>query len=413
MKKHKNKVGYSERWFKFIKPTLGKSLVNKYNVKFEYLDDVCELQPPYLVFPNHTTFWDPFIVNYGLPHRIHYLVSDANFVNPIFKMFLNSVGAIPKAKAVKDTEAMRKIVRAIKADRCIGVYPEGKRTWSGKTLPLFYSASKMVKAFKLPVVTPLVKGMFLSQPRWQNKSRFGEVRISYHIELTPEDIEKLSVDEIHERLTKVLAYNEFDFQREAMIEFKSSRPAEYLEQAIFICPKCKAIGNLHSDKRRFFCNTCGYEVFMNKYLFFETPGGKLYFDNIADWDDWQMPYLKSIVDKAYNSKDSLPIFADEHIKLKRSTPGLKKRNLKRFRDGNMYLYYDHILFISKKGEEFRFDLDKVRGINVQERERLEFYYNDTLHRISYKGKVSSLKWMRAVQFLHKHHGIIEEGSLEI
>lgn len=410
-KKRQDKIGYPTWWYKFIKPLLGVGMSKKFNVEFEYEDGVFKLEAPYFVCPNHVSFWDPFIVNTGLPPRIHYLISDANFVNPIRKAFLGLTGGIPKAKSVSDMSAVRKMVRVIKAGRCVGVYPEGKRTWDGKTLPLFYSASKMIKSFKIPVVVPISKGMFLSNPRWGNKPRIGKVKISYHIELTTEEIEKLSVDEIHARLTKVLAYNEYDYQREVMVPYKSKNPAEYLEKALYVCPHCKTIGKTRSKKDRFFCEECGYEVRYNEYGFFEPVKEKLYFDNIADWNKWQLDFMRKLTDKAIKSKSKKPIFSDTGVLVKRGQRGLKRHSMTKFRNGSMLMYYDHIFFITHKNEEIRFDVEKIKGMNVPEAERLEFYYDDVLYRISYKMPVSSLKWMRTLHFLQKPFGITEEGSL--
>jgi len=253
--------------------------------------------------------------------------------------------------------------------------------------------------------------MFLSQPRWGRGSRIGKVTINYRIGLTVREIEQMTIDEIHERLTSLLAHDEFDHQRKVMVSYRSQAPAEWLEQALFLCPHCRAIGKTASRKDRFFCVACGYQVKINSYGFFEPAGARLYFDTMADWDQWQLAELRKMVCGAAERLDPNPVFSDGPLVLLNGPGGLRGRRFPTVREGAMELLFDRLRLVDRRRGILDLDLRRIRGMNVQDGEILEFHHDGILHRIRTRIKMSSVKWVRAVQFLHHQLGIHEDGSI--
>ena len=208
-------------WFyNTVKPILRIWLEKQFNLEANIPDEVEKLEPPYLILPTHQGFWDPFMAGIYIKHKIYYIASDAVFRSPFFKILMQLVGAIPKTKAQSDIEALKSIIRVKERGDIIGIFPEGRRTWDGVTLPLVYSTSKLIRLLKVPVVTVVFKGGFFSQPRWGFHIQRGKVFMDYKILFSGSDIKTMKVDEIHRGLANALYFDEIEYQKEEAVEFR-------------------------------------------------------------------------------------------------------------------------------------------------------------------------------------------------
>ena len=136
-------------------------------------NDTLGMEPPYLVLSNHVTNWDPLYINCYVNEPICFVAAAPLFRNPLLKRVLDYTGAISKTKFKNDTSTVRSMLKAKKHRRVIGIFPEGNRTWDGRTEPLVYSTAKLVKLLDIPVVIVTIRGGYLSHPRWADKHRKG------------------------------------------------------------------------------------------------------------------------------------------------------------------------------------------------------------------------------------------------
>lgn len=311
---------------KILRLILGRFLKKTNNMKYSY-GGIQRLKPPYILLGNHTNFFDPFIVSYGIDNHIRFVTSDEYFRNFILRWLLKLVGAIPKAKFVSDSSAVRDIIKLKEKKAVIGIYPEGTRTWDGVTAPILYATSRLIKSLKIPVVTALTAGGYLSYPRWARKRRIGEMFLDIKLLLDAHDIESMKVEDINKEIENALRHNENEWQREHMIKFKGEKLAESLELYLHTCPKCLKIGYLSSSDDIFKCNSCGYMLKYNEYGFFEivSTDNDLIFDNIGDWGEWQQKHLESYVEqisaKSSVQYDDLKNDTESNLKIIEGTNG--------------------------------------------------------------------------------------------
>jgi len=90
-------------------------------------NDTKDLTSPYLVLSNHVTYWDPFLVNMFVSEPICYIAETVYFRNPLFRFILNSVGAIPKKRYMKQFLPVKRLLQAKDNGRIVGFFPEGER----------------------------------------------------------------------------------------------------------------------------------------------------------------------------------------------------------------------------------------------------------------------------------------------
>lgn len=386
----------SSSFNKFLKVIFGSYMGYLFGYEI-FNDQIAGLEPPYIVLANHTNFWDPFLLSMCFTDPVYFVTSDTHFRNPLLRQLLKLVGAIPKTKNVSDPHAIRDIIRVAGSGGIIGIFPEGRRNWDGKTLPLFYPTAKLIKTLKLPVITVLFKGAYLSMPRWANKTRKGELHMICSKLLDADDLTALSTDEIFAKITDGLSHDEYDYQKSRMISYKSTFPAERLELFLFCCPDCKSIGTMKSRNEDFFCTNCGYTLKYNEFGFFSSSGQELYFDNPRDWNIWQLKYLESLADSSALSVSSNVIFEDDDVLLQTGTV-VRLKSLKKEQAGRLAMHRDFMRFEGSQGLLLDIPLNKISGQNIQMNNQLEFYHEKTLYKFTGNTfNLSAYKWVKAIE----------------
>lgn len=391
-------VRASKLFNRFLKLTLGRYMRRLFNFKINN-DQIVNLKPPYIVLANHTNNWDPFLLSMCFPEPVYFVTSDTHFRSRILRYLLKLVGAIPKTKFVSDPSATRDIFNIVKHGGIIGIFPEGRRSWDGKTLPLIYPTAKLIKSLGLPVVKVLFKGACLSMPRWARKPRKGELTMECSILLNSAKLAEMTVDDVFNYITTGLAYDEYEWQRTAMIPFRGEAIVERLELFLFCCPDCSSIGTMKSSKASFGCNKCGYAVEYDDYGFINKKHGRLHFDNTSDWNLWQLEYMESLISSALDIRAVPPVFEDQDIL---AQTGGRLKPLKRLETGKLSMHIDKIVFTGDEGIYLEFPLKKIYGENIQSNRKFEFYHEKVLYRFTGNSYcLPAYKWVKAVEISKK------------
>jgi len=358
-------------------------------------NDTTMLTPPYLLIGNHANFWDGVLVNLFIKDPICFLVSDEYFRKPLLGWLLQIEGSIPKKKFFADFTAIKEALKAKETGRIIGIFPEGNRNWDGSTEEILFPTAKLIKMLKVPVVRVLAKGSYLTFPRWASFKRKGKIFFSYDLILTSEKIQELSVEEIYREVTESLSYREYDYQRIAMNIYQGKNLAEKLELYLFLCPHCHKIGSLYSCEDILGCQNCGYEVKYNQYGFFNSEKQRLYFDNPADWNQWQISQSKELLKNDLKNADRAVLLQDEGVLLNIIKQEKISNSTKK---GILSLKGKELILETDTMDTLLFQLTLIRGINVQYNNQFEFYYKDQLYKFCFENpSVSTYKWHKIIK----------------
>lgn len=391
-----------QTFLNMLKAVLGAYLRHKFNLSAEN-SEACGLRPPFLLLANHTNFWDPFLLSCYIPEPVHYVASDEYFRNPLLNFLLRLVGAIPKSKFISDQTAVMDILRVKRNGGVIGVFPEGKRNWDGRTDELLFATSKLVKHLKVPVVTALLQGAHLSFPRWARKPRRGRIIVQFENTLTSRDVEEMDAEAIHTVLSRSLAYSDYEFQRASQVLFKGKKLAERLELYLFTCPHCHALCAMESKGDTFFCRSCGCAVTYGQDGRLTPKGDAACFETPAEWADWQRAYLEEVLRTYTGEEAAKPFFEDVDVTVRR---GGRLIPLKKLSFGQMRLFHDRIEFTNLRRQRTGFQIGKISGLNVQYSNQFEFYYDRLLYRFSFRSqKTSAYKWVLAIRLLREQSGV--------
>ncbi|MDC7232677.1 MAG: lysophospholipid acyltransferase family protein, partial [Spirochaetales bacterium] len=260
----------------------------KLNIKLENWDLLEKTPAPFLLVGNHVTNFDPVITSSNQSRLIHWVANDAVFRHPALRWAFRHIQVIPKTKGMSDLDTVRIMHKKVREGGIVGLYPEGQTSWDGVNQPMVPATPKLVKLLKVPVVAVVIKGGYISQPRWTwtKDLRKSRVVLEARILIQKDEIKKLSLHEIEERLNTGLYNDDFQFQRENPVKLKSEKRAETLELFTYICPKCNTMDALKSGGNDVKCQSCGWEFSIDEYG--EFPGDSDFpFKSLHQWNLWQ------------------------------------------------------------------------------------------------------------------------------
>ena len=240
------------------KVTYGLYIRKRYRLKLSPCSESLA-NGPYLLLANHCNNFDGLFLQCLLSKPIHFVVTDSVFKNRALGGLMSLVGYIPKKKFVSDFKTIRQIIRSTRNGGIVGIFPEGRRSWDGKTVHISKPTYKLIRMLKVPVVTAKIKGAYLSEPRWANNKRYGTVEVELKTLLDAESLSRMSLSEIEEKIMAALEHNEFEWQKDKMIPFKGKGLAEGFERLLFMCPECKKYNTMDSSGERIWCTLlrCG------------------------------------------------------------------------------------------------------------------------------------------------------------
>ena len=269
---------------------------------------------PAIVLSNHTSNQDfKYIVSACSPNRVSFLCTYHFFTFKKLKFWLDRIGAIPKHQFSTDFSAMKKMKYLLQKKKgLVYIAPEGTIYANGKLGYMSPSIAKLIKSFKVPVYTSLIEGAGLGNAKWSLQRHRGYVRVTTSLFLTPEEEEKLSVNQIMEKLYDALSYNDFDFQKEINLKVPGIDRAEGFDTMFYKCPCCEKEFTLSSKGNEIECSFCHTKANLTQDYRFKWNGKKQYFDNYIQWYDWQYHSLKQqMLDDSFELKEEVDFAIDE------------------------------------------------------------------------------------------------------
>lgn len=281
-------------WLSCFLATIGYGLkIKKVNMK--------DFKPPYLVLGTHQSFTDFIVTPLALfPHRANY-VSELEGFEYYGEWIYRRLGCLGTRKFVSDLMLIKNIKKVLDRGDSLVLYPEARYANVGTASKLQKSVAKMVKFYKYPVVVLNMNGNYLKSPIWNLTTR-KQAKLSATMigALTPQDIENMSVDEIHEKLESLLQYDEYQYQRDNNIKITYPKRAEGLNKPLYKCKKCGNEVSMRSEGDMISCGNCGASWKMDEYgtLIDTADSSKIL---IPDWYEWERSTVnKEVEDGTYH-----------------------------------------------------------------------------------------------------------------
>ena len=238
-------------WKNFIAP--------KYNV--EYIDHVgmSKVEGSYIFISNHASRLDYIFTGVPVyPKKMNYVAGYNEFYRLHLSMVFRLLHVIPKKNFIPDIYTIKEVSRVLKNGGRICIFPEGMSSISGANQPVAIGTGKMIKKFKLPVYYSVIRGGYLTSPKYNLRDRCGKVEVEINQLFTPEELEILTPAEIEEKINKAIYHDDYAWNKVAQNHYDiGENGAENLEDLLFWCPKCGKQHVMTTEGNKIFCKECG------------------------------------------------------------------------------------------------------------------------------------------------------------
>lgn len=359
-----------------------------------------DLKPPYLAVAGHCSWLDYLITSVSMyPVRMNYVGAYNFFRDKTLKILFTWLGVIPKHQFTSDVSAIKKIKYCIGHNRVVALFPHGCLSNEGRPGGFAtFGIAKLIRHLHVPVVAIKTDGGYLTRPRWSNISRYGRLETTITPILSVEEIDRLTNNEIYERVIQAIDFDDYQWQRENMVTFRSRRPAEGVEYVLYKCPKCMREFTLRSAKHRLYCQACGNAVRMNRYLMFEpeTPDSVL-FDGIDHWYDFQKACLEEEI-----QNPAFELIANTELKF--AEPGKFGYQHQGF--GELRLTRDAIIYTGtarNERTELVLPMANIPMIPYAANEYIEVATGEDIHRFILEDRREMMKWVLAVRLIRDQY----------
>lgn len=396
----KQEMKKQEPWMKFrhkvvtvlLRPIIRLIAVTRYHITIDRFAEQGDRN--WLILANHQTDFDQFFVGLAFKKPVYYVAMEDLFSNGLTSKIIKwLVAPIPFKKASADLRAVMTCIRLAKQGGTIALFPEGNRTYSGRTCYINPAVASMAKKMGLPIAIFRIEGGYGVKPRWADKARNGRMSAGVRRVIEPEEYKNLSKDELYELICKELWVDETTDH--SLYPCKTS--AEYLERVLYICPDCGlSVFESHGDLVT--CTHCGrqYRYLPNKQL--EALQGETPFRYVADWYDYQEAYVRTMDLSPYIT---VPLYRDtaslfEVIVYDKKYPVQKHTQISLF--GNR-------LEIDTAAGQMVLDYDSIKAMACIADHKLNIFYKDTIYQVQGDKSFNALKYCN----IYYHAKYIKEG----
>lgn len=335
--------------------------------KFRMTHEDLHVEGSVLLIPNHVNAWDPLLVATSLKDKqLYYVASEHLFrLGFVSRLLAWLVAPIPRRKASTGTDTVKACLRHLRDGHSVCLFAEGEQCWDGRSKHILPATGKMVKASGATLVTYRLEGAYLSKPRWAKSVRRGRVHGHPVNVYPPELLKTMSAAEVNAAIERDIFEDAWERQRAWQQDYRGKKLAEGLERAMYLCPRCRRLGTLHTGGDRIFCS-CGLALRYTPKGFLD-PGEP--FRTIADWEDWQRDALR----RRDFVRTGDELFSDGELTLTEITDGHREELIAR---GTLRQFADRLCF-----GELVFPLSEIRSMAPVQAYLLLFSFHDRYFQI--------------------------------
>ena len=288
--------------FKIV-PAIALFLKYRFNYTYDSLEDI---EGPYLLLANHNLELDPAVVGVAAKKHLYFVASE-HIMRKGFGTWalMTFFKPIIHQKGKQGMNTIKEMLKRLKEGHSVCIFPEGNRSFNGLTGEILPSIGKVAKISGAKLITYRVEGGYLTQPRWSTTLRKGKMRGRLVKVYTPEELKKMTDDQIIEAICTDLHEDAYATQSQERVAFKGKNLALGMESTVFACPKCKQIGTMHTDADHLYCD-CGFKAKYDVYGELTDAEGQKY--NLTGLDQMQRQILE---EKVQNATEAVALFNDQ------------------------------------------------------------------------------------------------------
>lgn len=142
----------------------------------------------FLLAANHFSFVDPLLLGSFLRRRLWFIMAEDQFEKPVVKTFSRLMDVIPvKAGAAFRLAPIKRSLTLLKRGRAVAIFPEGRRSHTGKLLPAQPGLGVIASRAGVPIVPVAIVGTRECYPIGRTVPKPGSVTLYVGDPLTPNE----------------------------------------------------------------------------------------------------------------------------------------------------------------------------------------------------------------------------------
>lgn len=106
----------------------------------------------FILAANHVSNWDPPFLGTFIEREVCYMGKKELFKNPVMAWVCRSLHVFPVKRGAADKTAIKTAVKILKAGKCLGIFPEGTRSKTGKLGKAEAGVSLIAAMTKAPII---------------------------------------------------------------------------------------------------------------------------------------------------------------------------------------------------------------------------------------------------------------------
>ncbi len=376
----------------FVKRRFNK----KYGITYDK-DIVKSIKGPAIVVATHTCDVDHILSALTLyPVRPTYIVSEHFIHNPSTAKLLKLMHVITKRMFTSDASTIMNIMRAKRENAVIVLFPEGRLSCYGHTLPVTDGTAELIKKLGIDLYAWKADGAYLTFPKWRDKgdARCGKIHASVKLLLTADEVKAKDVSEIKAITDAAILHDDENAMQG--VEYKSEDIARGVDKILFKCPVCLKEGAITEQDGHIKCE-CGFDATLDStYRLHNAP-----FGSINEWFEWQQNSIdtenETLVSKARLGCCGADGFMDGNA-------------------GEGEIYLDKNVFNlsgSLHGEKIEFSVatDKIGAFPITPGDHFDIYHNGELIYVYPEPDPKiTVKWVCFMDRLHMDNNAPKETA---
>ena len=86
----------------------------------------------FILAANHVSNWDPPFLGTFIDREVNYMGKEELFKNPVMAWVCRALHVFPVKRGAADKTAIKTAIKILKDGKCLGIFPEGTRSKTGK-----------------------------------------------------------------------------------------------------------------------------------------------------------------------------------------------------------------------------------------------------------------------------------------
>ena len=379
-------------------------IVNKhYGVEFSYDYDPKSLDgQPTILLSSHASRLEFIYTVYGFGRKdVNVVCGFQNILKKGLYGLMLKFGVISKYLYQPDFMCVKSMMKVLRRNGALGLFPEGIQSTSGSTHPINPATAKLIKRSKANIVVCTSKGAYLATNRYSADRKNGYIGISYSLLFTPEMLETATEEQIYRSILEKLSYNDFAFNKVARHKYVGKKPNAFgIDKILYKCPDCKGEHALRVEEDTVVCESCGFSVRINEYYDLVDVKGNECPSDIDEWYKWQrLCVAKRVVSDDFEMVLQGKLCTLHLDKLRKPPKDRKTLSIGSVRLTNRGLSFSGSLDGEKA--DYDFDAKSVYSLTFSTEGFLEFYSNNDYFMIvpDERGRCL-IEWTLAAEEIH-------------